>query len=168
MSALPPQLPSQPPSIAGFDTRRALEVQWRLLLARAQGRLDLFDPDFSPFPLGAADVEGLLRSFLRGGGVLRLALHDTAHIERHCPRFLRLLRDYGHLAECRRTPRSLRHLTDSFALADALHVVRRFHSGHMRGEAAFDAPAVVDLPFQRFNALWEEATPALPSVVTGL
>lgn len=156
------------PVIVPFDTRRELEAQWRALVARAQGRLDLFDPDFSPFPLGAADVEVLLRGFLRAGGVLRLALHDTAHVERHCPRFLRVLRDYSHRVACRRTPRSLRHLTDSFTLADDLHVVRRFHSDHMRGEAAFDALSVVELPAQRFSSLWEESTPTLPSVVTGL
>ncbi|MDB5748598.1 MAG: hypothetical protein JWP72_3446 [Massilia sp.] len=160
--------PAPPSSITVFDTRRELDAQWRALLSRAQSRLDLFDPDFASFPLGAVDVEALLRGFLRAGGVLRLALHDTAHVERHCPRFLRVLRDYSHRVECRQTPRSLRHLTDSFALADDLHVVRRFHSDHMRGEAAFHAQAVVELPTQRFTALWEESRPALPAVVTGL
>ena len=160
--------PALPPSVTLFDTRRELEVQWRALLSRAQSRLDLFDPDFASFPLGAVDVEALLRAFLRAGGVLRLALHDTAHVERHCPRFLWVLRDYGHRVECRQTPRSLRHLTDSFTLADDLHVVRRFHSDHMRGEAAFDAPTVVELPTQRFTAMWEESRPTLPSAVTGL
>lgn len=153
---------------ARFDTRRELEAHWRALLARAQGRLDLFDPDFTAFPLGAVDVEALLRTFLRGGGSLRLALHDTVHVERHCPRFLWVLRDYSHLAECRRTPQSLRHLTDSFALADGLHAVRRFHSAHMRGEAAFDAPAAVELPAHRFAALWEESTTVLQATLTGL
>ncbi|MFC5461841.1 hypothetical protein [Massilia niabensis] len=156
------------PAIVHFDTRRELEAQWRVLLARAHRRLDLFDPDFASFPLGAVDVEALLRTFLRGGGVLRLALHDPAHIERHYPRFLRVLRDYGHLAQCRQTPKSLRHLPDSFTLADEVHVVRRFHSDHMRGEAAFEAPTVVELPAQRFAALWEESKPSLQSTATGL
>lgn len=155
-------------SLVRFDTRRALQAQWLALLARARRRLDLFDPDFAVFPLGAPEAEAALRAFLRGGGVLRLALHDTAHVERHCPRFLRLLRDYSQLAECRQTPRSLRHLTDSFALADELHVVRRFHSDHLRGEAAFDAPTVAELPLLRFGALWEESHPALAPNVTGL
>ena len=154
--------------ITRFDTRRELEAQWRALLSRAQSRLDLFDPDFTSFPLGAVDVETTLRSFLRAGGVLRLALHDPRHVERDCPRFLRVLRDYSQRVECRRTPQSLRHLTDSFALADGLHVVRRFHSDHMRGEAAFDTPTVVELPTERFAALWEESKPTLPSAVTGL
>ena len=156
------------PALTRFDTRRELEDYLRVLLARAQGRLDLFDPDFTVFRLGAVDVEALLRAFLRGGGSLRLALHGPTHIERHCPRFLWVLRDYSHLVECRQTPRSLRHLTDSFALADGLHAVRRFHSAHMRGEAAFDAPAAVELPAHRFAALWEESKTVLQATVTGL
>ncbi|MGX4640430.1 DUF7931 domain-containing protein [Massilia sp. SYSU DXS3249] len=156
------------PALARFNTRRELESYLRALLARAQDRLDLFDPDFTVFPLGAVDVEAALRAFLRAGGTLRLALHDTAHIERRCPRFLWVLRDYSHLAECRQTPRSLRHLTDSFALADGLHAVRRFHSAHMRGEAAFDAPAAVELPAHRFAALWEESKTVLQATLTGL
>jgi hypothetical protein len=151
-----------------FDTRRELEAHWRALLDRARGRLDLFDPDVAVFPLGAPDVEATLRAFLRAGGVLRLALHDTTHIERSCPRFLRLARDYSERVECRQSPRSLRHLSDSFALADGLHVVRRFHCDHMRGEAAFDTPAAVELPAQRFEALWEESRTTLAPRLTGL
>lgn len=156
------------PATIRFDTRRELEAQWRALLRRARGRLDLFDPDFVVYPLGAPDVEATLRAFLQAGGMLRLALHDTAHVERSCPRFLRLLRDYAHRVECRQSPRSLRHLRDSFALGDDRHVVRRFHADHMRGEAAFDAPASVELPAHRFEALWEEARPTLAPSVTGL
>jgi hypothetical protein len=149
------------PLIVRFDTRRELEVQWRALLERARGRLDLFDPDFAVYPLGATDTEALLRAFLHAGGSLRL-------IERSCPRFLRLLRDYGHRAECRQSPRSLRHLSDSFSLADGLHAVRRFHADHLRGEAAFDAPAAVELPAHRFEALWEESRSTLAPTLTGL
>jgi hypothetical protein len=156
------------PLVTRFDTRRELETHWTMLLARAQGRLDLFDPDFAVWPLGSADTEARLRAFLHAGGMLRLALHDTQHIERSCPRFLRVVRDYSHRVECRRSPRTLRHLSDSFALADGLHVVRRFHCDHLRGEAAFDAPAAVELPAHRFEALWEESVLTLAPTVTGL
>ena len=156
------------PAITRFDTRRELQAQWRALLGRAVHRLDLFDPDFAHFPLGAPDVEATLRAFLRGGGRMRLALHDPGYIERACPRFLGIVRYYSEQVECRRSPRSLRQLSDSFALADGLHVVRRFHCDHMRGEAAFDAPAELELPAYRFDALWEESTAILSPTVTGL
>jgi hypothetical protein len=156
------------PVVIRFDMRRELEDQFRALLQRARGRLDLFDPDFAAWPLGAPDVEATLRALLHAGGTLRLALHEPRHIERACPRFLRLVRDYSHRVECRQSPRALRHLSDSFALADGLHVVRRFHCDHMRGEAAFDAPAAVELPAQRFEALWDESRGILAATVTGL
>lgn len=151
-----------------FDTRAEFELQWRACLAAARTRLDLFDPDFAIFPLGASDVDAMLRAFFARGGVLRLALHSPAHIERHYPRFLRLLRDFSHRTECRATPKALGSLTDSFCIADDLHVVRRFHSDHLRGEAAFDSPGAVDVPRHRFDAIWDDSFLTLQSTKTGL
>ncbi|QOY96741.1 hypothetical protein IM543_18110 [Massilia sp. UMI-21] len=151
-----------------FDTRLAFEAQFRACLAAAHARLDLFDPDFAVFPLGASDVDAALRAFLGRGGTLRLAMHTPAHIERHYPRFLRLLRDYGHAVVCRATPTSLRQLTDSFCIVDEDHVLRRFHSAHMRGELALASPEAVKLPRDRFDAIWEASILTLASTRTGL
>lgn len=151
-----------------FDTRLAFEAQFRACLAAAHARLDLFDPDFAVFPLGASDVDAALRDFLGRGGMLRLAMHTPAHIERHYPRLLRLLRDYGHAVACRATPKGLRQLTDSFCIVDEVHVLRRFHCDHMRGEAAFASPGAVELPRHRFDAIWEESISILSSTKTGL
>ncbi|MBQ5946636.1 hypothetical protein [Massilia sp. ST3] len=151
-----------------FDTRRECEAQFRACLAASSTLLELFDPDFDVFPLGAPDVDATLRAFLADGGRLRLALHDPAHIERHYPRFLRLLRDYGHLCECRQTPRGLRVLTDSFCIGDGRHVVRRFHSDHLRGEAVFHSEEACDVPEHRFAAIWEESRVVLQPSITGL
>jgi len=156
------------PSVIRFDTRRELETQFRACVEQAQTSLDLFDPSFAPFPLGASDTDALLRAFLARGGMLRLALHDSAHIERHYPRFLRVLRDYSHGCECRQTPRTLRQLTDSFCIGDNRDIVRRFHSDHMRGEASFGDPGAIDLPLHRFEAIWLESKPTLQPTTTGL
>jgi uncharacterized protein YjiS (DUF1127 family) len=156
------------PAPEPFDTRAAFQQRLGDVLARARTTLVMFDPDYAPFRLGAPDVDAALRRFLHDGGRLRLALHDTAHLEREAPRFLRLLRDYAHAIECRRTPRALRDLTDSFCIADDLHIVRRFHSDHMRGEAAFDAPQQTELSRLRFDGIWAESQPGLQASVTGL
>jgi hypothetical protein len=156
------------PTILRFDTRAEFQRLLAAVLARAQVSLDLFDPDFALFRLGDPDVDAVLRRFLAGGGQLRLAMHTAAHIERHFPRFLRLLRDHGHRIECRITHKGIRQLTDSFCIADALHLVRRFHSDHLRGEAAFDAPQETDVPRERFSAIWEESKPGLQPTTTGL
>ena len=158
----------QEPRTLRFDTRAGFEAQLRACLAAAHTRLDLFDPDFAVFPLDSPEFDAALRAFFAGGGVLRLAMHTPAHIERHYPRFLHLLRDFSHRAECRVTPKALRQLTDSFCIADDLHVVRRFHSDHMRGEAAFASLGAVDVPRHRFDAIWEESRSTLQSTKTGL
>jgi hypothetical protein len=154
--------------ILRFDTRAEFQRQLRAVLERAQASLDMFDPDFSLFALGELEVDAILRRFLRGGGTLRLAMHDARHIERNCPRFLRLLREQGHRIECRVTNRGIRQLTDSFCIADGSHLVRRFHSDHLRGEAAYDAPQETEVPRERFAAIWEESQPGLHPTVTGL
>jgi uncharacterized protein YjiS (DUF1127 family) len=151
-----------------FDTRKDCEAQFRACLSRARSTLQLFDPDFAVFPLGDSAADAALRAFLARGGSMQLAMHSSSHIERHYPRFLRLLRDYSHLVECRVTSRALRELTDSFCIADGVHIVRRFHSGHMRGEAAFDAPEATEVPRERFAAIWVESRPALHPATTGL
>ena len=151
-----------------FDTRAAFQQQLGDVLARARATLVMFDPDFSLFRLGAPDVDAVLRSFLHAGGRLRLALHDTAHLERDAPRFLRLLKDYGHLIEARRTSQPLRQLTDSFCIADQRDMVRRFHADHFRGEAVFNGPQDLQISLERFLTIWIESTPALVANFTGL
>jgi hypothetical protein len=156
------------PGTEHFDTRAQFQQALHALLDRAQATLDMFDPDFALFTLGTADTDAALRRFLRAGGMLRLAMHSSGWLEREAPRFLRLLRDYSQSVECRLTPRGLRQLTDSFAIADGIHVVRRFHSNHVRGAAAFHTPEEADLPRERFNAIWTESRPGLHPTVTGL
>ena len=155
------------PEPVPFDTRAAFQGHLGDVLARARAMLVMFDPDLTLFRLGAPEVDVILRRFLHAGGRLRLVLHDPAHLEREA-RFLRLLKDYAHAIECRRTPRSLRALTDSFCIADDLHIVRRFHSAHLRGEVAFDAPQHTELSRLRFDAIWAESQPGLQASVTGL
>jgi hypothetical protein len=154
--------------ILRFDTRAEFQRQLRAAMERARVSLDMFDPDFSLFMLGDADIDAMVRRFLQGGGTMRLAMHEVKHIERNAPRFLRLLRDHSHRIECRVTNRGIRQLTDSFCIADELHIVRRFHSDHLRGEAAFDAPQETEVPRERFAAIWEESQPGLHPTVTGL
>lgn len=158
---------NEPRTIA-FDTRLDCEAHFHACVDAATLTLVAFDPDFAVFPLGSTSIDTALRAFFARGGRLLLALHDTAHIERHYPRFLRLLRDYGHLCECRQTPRGLRQLTDSFWIGNGRHIVRRFHSDHLRGEAAFDQPAACELAQHRFEAIWQESHLALQVSQTGL
>ncbi len=151
-----------------FNSRTEFGLHVQSCLARAKRTLDLFDHDFVLFNLGSLDADNVLREFLRAGGRMRLAMHQSTHLERHCPRFMRLLRDFGHLAECRVTSRALRQLTDSFCIGDDVDIVRRFHSDHARGEAAFGVPGSADIARERFAGIWDESKPALHPTTTGL
>lgn len=155
-------------AVTPFGSRTEFTQHVQTCMARARLTLDLFDPDFALFALGTLDVDNILRNFLRGGGHLRLAMHRTTHIERDCPRFMRLLRDVGHQVECRGTSRALRQLTDSFCIGDGADIVRRFHSDHARGEAAFGHPGAADVSRERFAGIWEESSSVLHPTTTGL
>ena len=151
-----------------FTTRTEFETHLLDCVARANASLTLFDPDFEVFPLGSTTMDAALRAFLGRGGHIQIAMHETAHIERHYPRFMNLLRDYSHRIECRVTSRPLRTLTDSFCIGDGIHIVRRFHSDHMRGEAAFNAPLATEVSNERFIGIWAESLPGLHATTTGL
>ncbi len=151
-----------------FTTRTEFEGHFLACVTQSQATLSLFDPDFAVFPLGSIDLDAALRAFLGRGGHLHMAMHQTELIEREYPRFLRLLKDYSHRIECRVTSRQLRTLTDSFCIGDGKHIVRRFHSDHMRGEAVFNAPLATEISRERFIGIWAESLPGLHATTTGL
>jgi hypothetical protein len=158
---------SEPAEIR-FSTRAELEQHFLECISRSRALLQLFDPDFAVYPLGSSQVDAALRGFLAHGGVIELAAHRVDLIERQYPRFLRLLKDYSHRISCRVTPRSLHQLTDSFCIGDGVHIVRRFHSDHMRGACAFDAPSATEISRERFTSIWQETLPGLQASVAGL
>jgi hypothetical protein len=151
-----------------FDTRAAFQEQLRTCISSAKLTLRMFDPDFSLWELGSTQMDALLRRFLSHHGKLELVAHGNAQLERHAPRFLRLLADYSHAIECRVTAPSLKLLTDSFCVADQRHIVRRFHSDHLRGQAVYDSEPDTQVPLERFAAIWAETLPGLHAGTTGL
>lgn len=151
-----------------FDTRAECEAHFLECIKQSKARLLIFDPDCSVFPLGTSQADAALRHFLSLGGHIQLAMHRNDYVERNYPRFMRLLQDYSHRIECRVTNRPLRMLTDSFCIGDDEHIVRRFHSDHMRGAAAFGMPAATEISNERFIGIWAESMPGLHATTTGL
>lgn len=151
-----------------FDTRAGFQEQLRVCISRAHLSLQLFDPDFAAWQLGSSEMDALLRHFLSKHGKLTLLAHSNAELERNAPRFQRLLRDYSHAIECRRSSPALRLLTDSFCIADQLHVVRRYHSDHFRGEAVYDSATDTQVCGERYAEMWAESLPGLNADTTGL
>jgi hypothetical protein len=151
-----------------FTTRAEFQQHLATCLARAEQTLQMFDPDYSIWQLGSSASDAQLRRFLRSGGRLQLVAHDGRPMERAAPRFLRLLKDYGHLIEVRRTSQPLRQLTDSFCIADQRDMVRRFHADHFRGEAVFNGPQELQISLERFLTIWIESGAGLYVNSTGL
>jgi hypothetical protein len=162
------QAQSAEKSVITFDTRAMFQEQLRDCISRAQLKLCMFDPDFALWELGSSQMDALLRRFLSHHGRLELVAHSNAELERHAPRFHRLLADYSHAIVCRLTAPSLKLLTDSFCVADQRHVVRRYHSDHLRGEAVYNSAPDTQVPLERFAAIWAETLPGLHSGTTGL
>lgn len=151
-----------------FDSRSQFQALLLDCISRARLTLQCFDPDYAWWQLGQTQTDALLRHFLQHHGRLQLVAHSNAHLERHAPRFLKLLEDYGHQIECRLTSRSIRTLTDSFCVADGVHIVRRYHADHFRGEADFDDPSSTQTSLERYEAIWAETQPGLKPGATGL
>ncbi|SDG06198.1 MULTISPECIES: hypothetical protein [unclassified Duganella] len=151
-----------------FSMRVEFQQHLATCLARAEQTLQMFDPDFSIWQLGSSATDAQLRRFLQGGGRLQLVAHDGKPVERDAPRFLHLIKDYGHLIEVRRTPAQLRQLTDSFCIADQRDIVRRFHADHFRGEAVFNGPQDLQISLERFLTIWLESSAGLYANSTGL
>jgi hypothetical protein len=151
-----------------FDSRSGFEVKLALCLGRARLTLQMFDPDFAWWQLGSSATDAVLRDFLRNGGRLLLAAHSKEFLQKDAPRFVKLLADFGPQMECRVTQRQLRHLSDSFCIADGRDIVRRFHADYFRGEACFDDPESTKISAERFDAMWVETLPGLQADTTGL
>ena len=151
-----------------FSTRAEFEQHVQSCFSRAGLTLQMFDPDFAIWNLGSSAIDAELRRFLSHGGRLQLVAHSNTHLERNAPRFLRLLKDYGHAIECRVTNQSIKQLTDSFCIADDRDSVRRFHADHFRGVAVFDSPPDTKPSSDRFEAIWHESAPGLHATTTGL
>ena len=151
-----------------FSTRREFKQWWLDCVGKSSHLLQGFDPDFSTLELGSRETEAALRAFLQRGGRLELAMHSPQHIERNAPRFLVLLRDYGHQIQCRATQKAIRSLTDSFLIGDQIHLVRRFHSDHMRGQASTSDSNDNDICMERFIAIWSQSDDVLHATTLGL
>lgn len=151
-----------------FTSRAEFHAHFLKCIAESAATLRLFDPDFAVFPLGSSETDAALRHFLGRGGHMQVAMHQPTLVERDYPRFMRLLQDYSHRIECRVTGRNLHQLTDSFCIGDDANIVRRFHSDHMRGEAAFKMPQSAEISAERFRGIWAESLPGLHATTTGL
>jgi hypothetical protein len=141
------------------------------LIDRTGHTLEICDPDLSQLPLecptGVAALEAfLLRSALPD--CLRIVVHDVTHLEKYCPRLLRLLTNHAHRVKVRVSAREHRKLEQCFIVADKTHRLIRFHRDLPRARLGLNVPTDAAESLLQFNALWERAQAVSPGRRLGL
>lgn len=166
---------SAPPTAPGgedhrFDSEAGYAAAIDALLAATRQDLCVFDADLTKMdleqPARSAMLERLLAS--RRDTRLRIVLHSLGPLEQRSPRLLKLLQRHPGAMEVRQTPKPLRHLADCFLLGDARHGVVRFHAQQPRGKCFIDDAEAAQPWQQRFEDLWEAATPGISATRLGL
>ncbi len=155
-----------------FDTRSDFHAQILLAMESAQREIWMADGDFSKWPLNRPEVENALHRFLLASRANRLHLltYQSQHLQNATPRFMRLLRLFGHAIICRQPADTLTSRVAeamSMVIVDRTRLVRRFHRDGMRGVATAD-PAEVSLWIEQLEAIWDDATPGLAATTLGL
>ena len=153
-----------------FDTQAGFQAAVDRLLVQSGRELRIFDPDLSVLNLNSPARVELLRAFLAGSATRRIymAVHDTDHVTRFCPRMMNLLAIFGHAIQIHRTGEEIRELQDSFMVLDKGHYVRRPVSRYFRGAAGINDETEALKMRSRFQEIWEASMPGVSGTATGL
>ncbi|MDR0715839.1 MAG: hypothetical protein LBF50_00265 [Azoarcus sp.] len=132
------------------------------LLADTQTHFVVFDPDLAETGLESPQCAASLAALVRRaspGDAIRFLLRDPSHLERDCPRLMRILADFSHRFTVRvLRPEQIERVPESaFVIADGDNVVLRFHHAFPRGRVSRgDSPAAAEL-LALFETFWLEA-----------
>ena len=172
----PPEPPMTPVVVEGQPQRRLIASKAEFAAALEQvisktGRtLRMFDPTLADYGMGTAAREDQLKSFLLKSRAnrLQIVVHDTALITQRTPRLMRMLRQFSHAIAIHQTHEEIRKLEDGLAIGDDAHCLRRAHRSQPRGAVYLDDPIESREWLNRFNAIWEQSSPAVSATTIGL
>ncbi len=153
-----------------FDTSEGFQAAVDRLLEQPGRELRVFDPDGAALRLNDPGRIGRLERFLQASRTRRLylVLHDTSHVQRHCPRLLALLARYSHAIQINRTQEEIRELQDAFMVLDSVHYVRRPVAAFFRGSIGLADDNEALAMRGRFNEIWAASYPAVSGTTVGL
>ena len=145
---------------AAFDTWSVYREHLLDTLQRAKHGLILFDHDLAQTGLeSSAAIEALdaLARSLHGDDRIRILVRTPVHIERHCPRLLKLVERFGQRIRIRVVGESVTAPDSSFAVADPGMLVTRFHRDRPRGKRV-DGPSPESTRYTaQFETMWISA-----------
>jgi hypothetical protein len=153
-----------------FDTRTEYQEAVDRLLEQPGRELRVFDPDGASLQLNEPARIERLEKFLQASRTRRLymAVHNTDHIQRQCPRLMNLLARYAHAIQINRTHEEIREVQDAFLVLDACHYVRRPVAAFFRGALGLADETEGLAMRSRFMEIWNASYPAVSSATTGL
>ena len=140
------------------------------VIGAAQRNLRIFDFSLSQRGFNAPDRFARLWKFFVAGRAhrLQIALHDTDHLARECPRLLVLLRQFPMSIEIHRTAAQARNADDPFIIADDHSLWHQLHHLQPRAVVALHSPADATPILQRFEEIWDLSEPAISATTLGL
>lgn len=139
------------------------------ILANASAKIRIFDQALGREYNSPARSDALRRFLLASRrNTLQIVVHDTATMDRNCPRILNLLRTYGHAISINETHPTAKLVYDPFVVVDERCFVHRFHFDEMRGLAGMHDPIGTNTFIERFSEIWEASSPAVFATTLGL
>jgi hypothetical protein len=153
-----------------FDNLADYQLAVDRLLACPGRELRLFDPDLASLQPNSPGRVAQFEAFLAAGRMHRLfiALHDTEHLTRYCPRMMNLIQRYAHAIEVRRTHEEIRHAQDAFMVLDRSHYVRRPVAKYFRGAIGIQDDTEALAMHSRFMEIWSASYQAVSGSTSGL
>ena len=153
-----------------FDSRADFQAAVDRLLEQPGRELRIFDPDLSSLRMNDPVRIDALATFLLASRTRRLyiAVHDTEHITRQCPRLMALLARFAHAIQINRTHQEIRELQDAFLVLDAMHFVRRPVAAFYRGAMGLGDETDGLAMRSRFMEIWAASYPAVSGATAGL
>ena len=139
------------------------------IIALAHSRIQLFDVDLAQGGWERRERVDALARFLRQRNArFDVIVHDTRWLEASAPRFVQLLRQYGHCMTLYRTGAEARSAMDPLVIVDQRHFLHRFHIDAPRASVAMDMPHAAKPLCARFDEIWSTGEPGLAGTVLGL
>lgn len=153
-----------------MDGEKEYAVAIEEVIDRAERTLHIFDIDLAAGGYNTVQRFEAIRDFLVRSrmGSLVVVLHETAYLERHCPRLINLLKLYSHRISILKTHEHGRVASDPFVIADEAHYVHRFHVEGAQALLAFEDHAGARALEERFQQLMGTASPAVSATTLGL
>lgn len=152
-----------------FEGMREYEALIDQLIPQTQRTIRIFDRSLSRSYNSQHRFEALRRFLLASrANRLMIVLHETATVERDCPRMIDLLRQFATAVKINETLKLARQVYDPFVIFDATHYVHRFHYGHLRAAQGTNDVLGAQQLLDRYVEIWEASAPAVPANTTGL